>query len=170
VESTTNNSTRLENFPVSFFAMVMGLSGLTIGWEKAQHILGVDLHINSLLVGLAVSVFAGLMLIYSTKLIRYRPSVMRELKHPIKLNFFPSISISMLLLSICFMPINIAITHQLWLVGSALHLIFTLYVVSVWMHHEQFEIHHMNPAWFIPAVGNVLVPVAGIQLGYSEVS
>jgi len=170
MKPVTKNSTRLENFPVSFFAMVMGLSGLTIGWEKAQHILGVDLHINSLLVGITASVFVGLALIYSTKLIRYRPSVMQELKHPIKLNFFPSISISMLLLSICFLPINMAITHLLWLIGSVLHLIFTIYVVSVWMHHEQFEIHHMNPAWFIPAVGNVLVPVAGIQLGYPEVS
>ncbi len=170
MKSTTNTSTRLENFPVSFFAMVMGLTGLTVGWEKAQHILGVDLHINTLLVGLAVCVFVGLALIYSTKLIRYRQSVLQELRHPVKLNFFPSISISMLLLSICFMPINMAITHPLWLIGTALHLIFTLYVVGVWMHHEHFEIHHMNPAWFIPAVGNVLVPVAGMQLGYSEVS
>ncbi len=150
--------------------MVMGLTGLTVGWEKAQHILGIDLHINTLLVGLAVCVFVGLVLIYSTKLIRYRQSVLQELRHPVKLNFFPSISISMLLLSICFMPINMAITHPLWLIGTALHLIFTLYVVGVWMHHEHFEIHHMNPAWFIPAVGNVLVPVAGMQLGYSEVS
>ncbi|MCP3672155.1 MAG: C4-dicarboxylate ABC transporter [Gammaproteobacteria bacterium] len=170
MKSTTNTSTRLENFPVSFFAMVMGLTGLTVGWEKAQHILGVDLHINTLLVGLAVCVFVGLALIYSTKLIRYRQSVLQELRHPVKLIFFPSISISMLLLSICFMPINMAITHPLWLIGTALHLMFTLYVVGVWMHHEHFEIHHMNPAWFIPAVGNVLVPVAGMQLGYSEVS
>ncbi len=170
MESTIKNSTRLENFPVSFFAMVMGLSGLTIGWEKAQHILGVDLHINSLLVGITASIFVGFALIYSAKVIRYNSSVLQELKHPIKLNFFPSISISMLLLSICFMPINMSITHLLWLIGCALHLVFTLYVVSVWMHHEQFEIHHMNPAWFIPAVGNALVPVAGMQLGYPEVS
>ncbi len=51
-----------------------------------------------------------------------------------------------------------------------LHLAFTLYVVNVWMHHEHFKIQHMNPAWFIPAVGNVLVPVAGVPLGYVDVS
>ena len=39
-------ATRLENFPISFFAMMMGLAGLTIAWEKAQHLLGNDLHIN----------------------------------------------------------------------------------------------------------------------------
>jgi tellurite resistance protein len=42
--------------------------------------------------------------------------------------------------------------------------------MGVWMHHEQFRIQHMNPAWFIPAVGNVVVPVAGVPLGYTEAS
>jgi tellurite resistance protein len=49
-------------------------------------------------------------------------------------------------------------------------LIFTLYVLHVWIHHEHFEIHHLNPAWFIPAVGNVLVPVAGVPLGYTDIT
>jgi tellurite resistance protein len=31
-------------------------------------------------------------------------------------------------------------------------------------------VHHLNPAWFIPAVGNVIVPVAGVPLGYTELS
>ncbi|MCW8908513.1 MAG: hypothetical protein OQL28_14805 [Sedimenticola sp.] len=26
---------RLKKFPIAFFAMIMGLAGLTIGWEKA---------------------------------------------------------------------------------------------------------------------------------------
>ncbi len=39
-----------------------------------------------------------------------------------------------------------------------------------WIHHDHFEVQHLNPAWFIPAVGNVLVPVAGVQLGFIEIS
>jgi tellurite resistance protein len=73
-------------------------------------------------------------------------------------------------LSIAFLPIDARISEPLWLIGTALHLVFTLYVVNVWIHHEHFEIKHMNPAWFIPAVGNVLVPVAGVKLGYLDVS
>ena len=38
------------------------------------------------------------------------------------------------------------------------------------MHHEHFKILHINPAWFIPAVGNVLVPIAGMAHGFTEVS
>jgi tellurite resistance protein len=161
---------RVENFPISFFAMVMGLSGLTIAWEKTQHVFSVDLHISTWLVGITSLVFILLAAIYAVKLARYRGEVIKELRHPIKLNFFPAISISLLLLSIAFLPVNPMVSQPLWLIGAGLHLAFTLYVVSVWIHHEHFEVHHLNPAWFIPAVGNVLVPVAGMPLGYTDVS
>jgi tellurite resistance protein len=161
---------RLENFPISFFAMVMGLAGLTIGWEKAQHVFAVDLQINQWLVGATVLVFASLALLYSAKILMHRPQVVAELRHPVKLNFFPTISISLLLLSIAFLPLSQEVSLWLWSAGSALHLTITLYVVNVWMHHEHFEVNHINPAWFIPAVGNVLVPVAGVPLGFADVS
>ncbi|WP_295444171.1 SLAC1 anion channel family protein [uncultured Thiodictyon sp.] len=163
-------SSRLENFPISFFAMVMGMAGLTIGWEKAQHILGLDLKITPWLIGATTLLFILLALIYGIKIAFCRQAVLAELRHPVKLNFFPTISITPLLLSIAFQPLAPNLTRGLWLAGASLHLAFTLYVVNVWMHHEHFKIQHMNPAWFIPAVGNVMVPVVGVPLGYVEVS
>ncbi len=162
--------TRLENFPISFFAMVMGLAGLTIAWEKAQHLVAFDLHINSVLVALTLLVFVVLAVLYAAKTVRYRSMVLQELNHPVKLNFFPTISISLLLLAIAFLPVDSQLSLPLWMAGAGLHLVFTLYVANVWIHHEHFEVHHLNPAWFIPAVGNVLVPVAGVPLGYVEMS
>jgi tellurite resistance protein len=35
--------------------------------------------------------------------------------------------------------------------------------MTQWMHSKKFEITHMNPAWFIPVVGNILVPIAGVH-------
>ncbi len=166
----TPNHGRIEHFPISFFAMVMGMAGLTIAWEKAQSILQLDLGISPWLVGLTTSLFLVLAGLYGFKLAVYRQSVVKELRHPIKLNFFPTISISLLLLSIAFLHLSSPVSRGLWLTGALLHLLFTLYVVSVWIHHEHFQIHHMNPAWFIPAVGNVLVPIAGVPLGYPEIS
>lgn len=148
----------------------MGLSGLTIAWEKAQHMFGVDLNINPWMVGFSAAVFALLLSLYAAKLVRYPRAVLAELRHPVKLNFFAAVSISLLLLAIAFLPIDQGVSRPLWMAGAALHLLFTLYVVSVWIHHEHFEVHHINPAWFIPAVGNVLVPVAGVVLGYADVS
>jgi len=161
---------RLASFPVSFFAMVMGMAGLTIGWEKAQHVLNLNLGIDSWAIGATSALFGFLLLIYVSKISLYWQAVVGELRHPVKLNFFPTISISLLLLSIAFLPLEPQASRVLWMAGTTLHLLFTLFVVNTWIHHEHFKVHHMNPAWFIPAVGNVLVPVAGVPLGYPDIS
>ena len=161
---------RLENFPISFFSVIMGLSGLTIAWGKAQEVFKFDYHINTILVAITSLVFVFLLTLYVIKIIKYTPSVTKELGHPVKLSFFPSISISFLLLSIAYLGVNVDISKPLWMIGAALHLVFTLYIVNSWMHHEHFKVNHINPAWFIPAVGNMLVPIAGVVHGYMDVS
>ncbi len=170
MEPSVEKAPRLQHMPISFFAVVMGLAGLTIAWEKAQHLAGVDLHLDIPLAGITLAVFVVLSGLFAAKWVRHRPAVMAELHHPIKLNFFPTISISLLLLAIVFLPLAREASHVVWFVGMGMHLLFTLYVVNIWMHHERFEVHHMNPAWFIPAVGNVLVPVAGVPLGHVDIS
>lgn len=163
-------ASRLPFFPISFFAMVMGMTGLTIAWEKAQSILGLGLAINVGLLAITSLIFVTFLSLYLTKLVRHREAVLNELRHPVKLNFFPTISISLLLLSIAYLHLLPGVSQVLWIMGACLHLAFTLYIVSAWIHHEHFQVHHMNPAWFIPAVGNVLVPVAGVPLGFVSVS
>jgi len=161
---------RLQHFPVSFFAVVMGLSGLTIAWDKAHAVLATGIDAGRVLAPLSGVAFLLLALLYSLKLGRFRPAVTAELRHPVKLNFFPTMSISLILLSIVSLERAPALAKGLWLLGTGLHLGFTLYVMSVWIHHEHFRIEHMNPAWFIPVVGNVLVPITGCGLGFDEVS
>jgi tellurite resistance protein len=161
---------KLPFFPISFFAMVMGLAGLCIAWEKAQSGFHLPVQMDLALLPFTVVVFSILVVIYGFKLFRYPGEVLKELNHPVKLNFFPAISISLILLSIATLHTLPTVSHILWIVGSLLHLGFTLYVMNVWIHHDRFEIHHINPAWFIPVVGNVLVPVSGTVHGYFEIS
>ncbi|MBL3528373.1 MAG: SLAC1 anion channel family protein [gamma proteobacterium endosymbiont of Lamellibrachia anaximandri] len=165
-----SNPSRLENFPISFFSIVMGLCGLAIAWSTFQRAFGLRLNVDGALALFVAGLFVVLIFFYVRKIVRFRDAVIRELHHPVKMNFFPSISISLILLSIVSLHTLPVAAEPLWLIGSVMHIGFTLYIMSVWIHHDQFEIHHINPAWFIPVVGNVLVPVAGMQLGYTEVS
>jgi tellurite resistance protein len=165
-----NEDSRLAYFPISFFSMVMGLAGLCIAWEKAQAGFQLDVQVDMALIPFTTLVFATLFFFYIVKLMRHPGQVIKELKHPVKLNFFPTISISLILLSITLLRSQPSISHALWMIGSMLHLGFTLYIMNIWIHHDKFEIHHINPAWFIPVVGNVLVPVAGTSHGYFEIS
>ncbi|HBR96486.1 MAG TPA: C4-dicarboxylate ABC transporter [Gammaproteobacteria bacterium] len=165
-----SDESKLQYFPISFFAMVMGLGGLTLAWEKGESVLGIDFPLHALLAFASLAVFALLALAYGTKIVCFRDAVLQELRHPVKLNFFPAFSISLVLLATTQLHYMPGLAHILWVCGASLHLMFTLYVMSVWIHHEHFEINHINPAWFIPVVGNVIVPIAGTQLGYTELS
>lgn len=111
---------RLKFFPVSFFAMVMGLAGLAIAWQKAEGVYGLRVHISSALLVLAGLAFAGLTLLYLSKLLRYHEAVANELGHPTQLNFFPTISISLILFSIATLGQWPGPAGVLWVLGTAL--------------------------------------------------
>lgn len=161
---------RLQLFPVSFFAVVMGLAGLTIAWRKAEVVFKPPLAVSCLIEPVTVLAFALLGAIYLLKLVRHPGAVAQELKHPVKLNFFAAISISLLLLAVVFMDGNPNAARRLWVTGALLHFGFTLYVVSAWIHHTHFEVAHVNPAWFIPVVGNIVAPIAGVRFYSPEIS
>lgn len=107
---------------------------------------------------------------YALKLVNYPTAVIQEFKHPIHLSFFPAASIGLILLSIATLSYSQDTAFYMWALGSGVQLLFTLVILSNWMHHEQFQIGHSNPAWFIPIVGNILVPITGVELGFIEVS
>lgn len=174
--STTSNTAtagepdRLQRFPVSFFAVIMGLAGLTIAWRKAEVVFTPPFAVSCLLEQVTVIVFVLLGVVYLSKALLYPREVAKELDHPVKLNFFPTISIGLLLLAIALMEGNPAASRWLWLAGAALHFAFTLYVMNAWIHHTRLEVAHVNPAWFIPLVGNILVPIAGVKFYSPEIS
>lgn len=165
-----NNHFRIKNFPVSFFSVVMGLSGLVIALEKASEIYGLSSLCFELFFYLTVAIFIMISLFYLKKIISYPREVKKEFNHPIKINFFPAFSISLLLLSIAFLPVNIVASKYLWTSGALIHLVLTLMIVSAWIEKKTFETKHMNPSWFIPAVGNILVPIAGVVHFPAEIS
>ncbi len=162
------NNNRLVNFPVSFFSSVMGLAGLTIAWQRAERLFGVN--VSTWLLALTIGVFLVLAGFYAAKWLRHPQAVAKEFQHPVRLNFFPTLSISLLLLSVAFLPHSTTLSLYLWVGGASLHLLFTLVVMSIWIHHTKFEITHINPAWFIPVVGNIIVPIAGTAHGFVEIS
>ncbi len=162
------NMLRIRNFPVSFFAIILGLSGLSIVSQKLKFLLGEQLQ--WVFFSITITIFVILLAMFTLKLISHRDSLISDFYHPIKINFFPTISISFLLFSIFLLPHNKDISFYSWLLGTILHFMFTIKILSVWIYHEHFELKHINPSWFIPIVGNIIVPVAGSTHAPLEVS
>ena len=163
-------SSKLLHFPVAFFAMIMGTLGLTLAWQKAVVVLGVPAIVPHLLLSFSAIVFASIVIAYLLKIIRHASAVINEFNHPIKMSFFPAFSIGMILMSIATLEVSAELSRFLWVLGSTLQLLFTLNVLTRWIHHPGFQIAHSTPAWFIPVVGNILVPIAGVEHGFYEVS
>ncbi len=101
MSTTPTAEPRLAHFPVPFFASVLGLSGLTTalhaaGWTTASFAA----------LALTTAVFVALAAIYALKALRHpsRPSRFAEWQHPVKLAFFPAVSISLLLIATALAP------------------------------------------------------------------
>jgi tellurite resistance protein len=104
------------------------------------------------------------------KAFRYPEEIRKEFKNITKLSFFPAISISFLLLSIAAMDLFPGLSKGLWIIGTVIHFLFSVAVISIWIRHPSLEINHISPAWFIPVVGNMLVPIAGVAYAPAEIS
>jgi len=166
---------RLKNLPISFFSSVMGLCGLAIALQKADILFADDHWLSVSSVGdavgfLGITVFIALTVVYVMKLIHYPEMVSAELSHPVKMSFGASITVSLLLLSITTLHLAPAVSEVLLVAGAVMHLMYTMYALNSWIHKTHYEIKHISPAWFIPVVGNILVPVAGVAHGYTEIS
>jgi len=160
----------LEHFHVTFFAIVMGLAGLALAFHAGEVALGLPLILSDVAYYVSVAVFLVISVLYAAKALLHHAAVAAEWGHPVKLAFFPAISISLLLLATASLGRVDALAEPLWLLGAGLQAVLTIAVVTGWIGTRSFLHGHLSPAWFIPAVGNVIVPIAGVQLGYEALS
>lgn len=158
----------VEHFPLSTFALVMGVAGLGLGLRTlAEH--GGPAWIGEAVLMFAWMVFFFLAVLFIFKAVRHPAEMIIDLRHPIRLNYLAAISISIVLMSIALRPHEPLPALGIFALGASLHLIVTILVVNFWMHHARFAITQVNPAWFIPAVGSVLIPIPAVAFGYVEV-
>lgn len=161
---------RLKNFPISFLAVCLGLIGFTLAWQKAEQILKLPFILSKGLLYFSIAVICVIFIIYAAKIIKFPQEVRKEFNHPIKLNFYPIIAKLFLISSIIYLSLNLAVSRYLWWVGVTIQFVFTIIIMSVWIRHNKFEIHHINPSWFIPVVGCIIIPIAGVQHFSAELS
>jgi len=161
---------RLAYLPLPLFAIVMGMAGTAIVYLRAGQILWNNELPGVFLAAFSAGLFVVLAIAYGLKTIRHFAKVRQEFDSPVRLHFFPTISISLILLSVVFLHLQETVALWCWIVGTVAHLLLTIKILSIWIQKEHFEINHIEPSWFIPVVGNILVPVAGVELAHPDIS
>lgn len=162
------SQSRLQYFPINLFASIMGLAGLSIAYQRYEQVFNLNTRIGFFLLIAAYIVFILVTVTYSVKIIKHFSAAASEFNHPLKANFFPAFSISLLLLSVGTNRFQESLAFYLFIVGAALHFILTLMMISRWFTRP-YQIVQINPTWFIPVVGNLIIPIAGIKFINIEV-
>lgn len=154
----------LDYLPVGLFGSVMGLTGLSVAWKLAHAHFGAPEWPAIGLAAIAAVDFVALSAGYAIKLFTAPDVVRSEFRHPIAGSLFGTILISLLLLPIVIIPVSLLLARILWITGAAGISLFAWLMVSRWMSDRQ-QVAHATPAWIIPVVGLLDLPLALPGLG-----
>jgi tellurite resistance protein len=160
---------RLDYFNIAFFAAIMWFGWLSLATHKLEEVYKIWGHFSNYILYFTILFFAVISSLYIIKIFKNFDEVKADFYHSVRSNFFPGIWKILLIFSIGFLSININIAQILWRSWTIWQFLFTVFIFRRWMLHE-IDIKEMNPLWFLPIVGNLLVPVAWIKLWFIESS
>lgn len=170
---------KLAHFPIMLFASVMWLGGLALVFKKASAAFAfsakdsanfLDLNavfaVCSFVFGfLSIAVFLLLLGFYVAKIFTHFNAFKAEITHQVKINFLSAIPIGALIITTFLGAFNdngtmLTMLKIIFYLSSFLQLILSIYVINFWFSNAMKK-HLLSPAWFIPIVGNLIVPLAG---------
>ncbi|MEX8517420.1 MAG: SLAC1 anion channel family protein [Leptothrix sp. (in: b-proteobacteria)] len=158
----------------AWFSVVMGLCGLALAWQRATPLMGEMAGALALVIGLAAAlVFVLLAGASLLRLQRHPEAWQDDRNHPVRHTFMANMPISLILLATVAVALAgpSPLAAGLWWIGSLGQLWVTLWVLSRWWAGNKvggLQWAVVTPALIVPIVGNVLVPLAGVPLGYPE--
>ncbi|WP_232628111.1 SLAC1 anion channel family protein [Methylobacterium sp. Leaf118] len=155
---------RFDYLPVALFGSVMGLTGLSVAWRLAAARYGLPALVADAIGWAALVAFLALALAYGTKAVTAWPAVRAEFRHPIAGNLFGTPLISLLLLPFVLQGLSPALAAAAWILGAGGMVAFAVLIVSRWMGSRQ-QLAHATPAWIVPVVGLLDIPLAAPMLG-----
>ena len=158
-------------FP-GWYATVMGLTGLSLAFHRAVPVMGEMAGAVGLVVGaLAALAFALLVPATALRVQRYPEAWAEDCRHPVRHTFIATLPVSIMLLATVAVAAGLrdGWVGVLWGAGALAQLVVTAWVLSRWFKGNGpggLQWASVTPALFIPIVGNVLAPLAGVPLGF----
>ena len=153
----------VKNFSPAWFASVMGTGILALTSLSYSIYLPVLRHLAVLLFYFNIVLFFVLLVPWTLRWILFRKEAVRDLNHPVVSNFYATIAIGMLVLAADLIVIgkNMVWGEMFWFIGAAFTILFGLFTPYLMFKSEDVRLEHINPAWFIPPVGLIVIPIAG---------
>jgi len=112
---------------------------------------------------LNTALFAGIAVPWILRWLMFSRNALSDLNHPVKASFYPTLPVGMMVLACDYLIVirNLVVAWWLWCVGAVLTLVFGVIVPYNMFKGEHVKLGHINPSWFIPSVGLIVIPVPG---------
>jgi len=154
--------------PPAIFPVILGLIGLALVWRGFGLQFGLLTALGDILMGIAAALLAFFMLSYFAKLFARPGTLMNDLKSPPGRAGVSAISTALIVLSVGLLPYG-EIAGYIWWAGVVLHVIIVLFVLKS-LAKSQPTGRSVTPFLYLPFVGLITAPLAGIPLGYMILS
>ncbi len=153
----------LKNFSPSWFASVMGTGIVGITTMFYSSYIPFLKPVSTVIVYFNIILFFLLLIPWLIRWIFYTSYAIEDLNHPVLSNFYATIGIAMLVLAANFLMIlkNPTIAAVFWIIGTIITLFFAIFTPYLMFKGTHIKLDHINPAFFIPPVGLIVIPIAG---------
>ena len=153
----------IKNFTPSWFASVMGTGILAITSLFYSQYIPFLKNLAYILFYFNIILFFTLLIPWILRWIFFKKEALKDLEHPVLSNFYATIAIGMLVLAADFIVIgrNIEMGEVFWFAGTLFTVFFGILTPYIMFKGEHVKLDHINPAWFIPPVGLIVIPIAG---------
>ena len=164
-------------FP-GWYAVVIGLAGLSLAWQLAVPLMGEIAGLAAMVLGaLAAAMFAALSVATVLRANRYPEAWQDDRRHAVRHAFIATLPLAVLLLATVASALfgDSLWLRLLWWCGSLSQLFVTVWVMARWWRGNAGANERggltwvaVTPALFLPIVGNMLAPLAGPALGAGD--
>lgn len=149
--------------PIRFAPAVMSVFGLALAWRSMVHLSGWPIALSGVVsMGLAV---LGLVIFALIVFHVIRPGAFLEaIAHPHTRIMPAGLTIGLMLLAALISPeFPVLGTTLIW-IASLAHMGYLMWLLNGWLKGDG-ALEQVSPGWFIPAVGNIVIPVGAMAHG-----
>ncbi len=154
--------------PPAIFPVTLGFLGLSLAWRGAANVLPIPAFIGDLMMGVATLFFLFFFASYVAKIIARPSIVIEDLKTPPARAGVSAIVLSILILAAILNTYGIR-AGEIWIFAVILYLASVI-LVGYSILKGPPEARSFSSFQYLSFVGTIVAPVAGISLGYSEIS
>jgi tellurite resistance protein len=159
-----SRATKFEYLPIGLFGSVLGLTGLAQSWRLAHEQFHVPAIVGRCIGAMDLLTFCVLGACDLLKAVTGPATVLREFKDPAEGPFLAAFLANLLLVPGVLYAWSPTAARVMWIVGAACMICFVSVSLLRWSKGG-LRIENVTPAWMLPVVGLLNVPIAAPVLG-----